>query len=408
MPVYEYTALDRAGKNKNGIIDADSLKAARQKLRGSGIFPVEVKETQAVPAGKEAATFALPVFFNRVKPDEVHVLTRQLATLLNAGIPLVAALDALIHQTTNASLKRVLSQIKDSVNEGNSLTHSLAEHPKIFSSIYINMVRAGEASGSLDLVLDRLAEFGERQQAVKSRFKAALVYPLFMACVGILILFFLLTFIVPNITRIFTEINQALPLPTLILIALSDFLKSYWWAVLLALAVCIIGLREAIKREKVRRMWDSLVFRLPVVGLVNRKIALARFTRTLGSLLQNGVPMLTALQIVQNIVNNVMMSQVIEEATEDVRAGRSLYNSLMQHEWFPPMVLQMISVGEHSGQLEAMLSKVADAYERDVEAHILGMTSLIEPVMILIMGIVVLFIVLSILMPIFDLNQMVL
>ena len=408
MPVYEYTALDRAGKNIAGIVDADSTVAARQKLRASGKYPVQVKET-TLKAAKSAADVGLSAasFFNRVKADDIHALTRQLATLLNAGIPLVAALDALMEQTTSAPFKKIIAQIKESVNEGNSLTTSLSRHPKLFSNIYINMVRAGEASGSLDVVLERLADFGEHQQALKGRFQAALVYPAFMAVVGAVVLFFLLSFVVPNLTRIFTEMKQVLPLPTTMLILISDFLRSYWWAIVLIVAAVIFGVKEGIKRPKGRRMFDGLKLRLPLLGPINRKIALARFGRTLGSLLQSGVPLITSLQIVRNIVNNVLIGTVIDDAMEDIQAGKSLNLALSRSTWFPPVFRQMVAVGEQSGDLEGMLQKIADAYEREVETRITGMTSLIEPVMILAMAVIVGFIVFSILLPIFQMNQMV-
>lgn len=407
MPVYEYTALDRAGKNVVGIIDADSTVAARQKLRASGKYPVQIRETTAKAKSESAAGFSLPSLFNRITPDDIHALTRQLATLLNAGIPLVGALDALMEQTTSPPLKKIIAQIKESVNEGNSLTVSLTNHPKLFSNIYINMVRAGEASGSLDVVLERLAEFGEHQQALKGRFQAALVYPVFMAIIGTGVLFFLLSFVVPNLTRIFTEMKQVLPLPTTILIWFSDFMRSYWWAILVVIVASIIGIKEFIKSPKGRHIWDTLKLHLPVIGQINRKIALSRFGRTLGSLLQSGVPLITSLQIVRNIVNNVLIGAVIDEAMEDIQAGKSLNLALSRSIWFPPVFRQMVSVGEQSGDLEGMLHKVADSYEREVETRITGMTALIEPIMILFMAAIVGFIVISILLPIFEMNQMI-
>jgi general secretion pathway protein F len=407
MPVYEYTALDKSGKTRNGVIDADSQIVARQKLRGTGIFPVEVKETVARSAGEKAAGFSLRSLVSRVKSEEIQAMTRQLSTLLGSGIPLVASLEALIKQAESAPLKKVLSHIKESVNEGNSLTSSLSQHPNLFSNIYINMVRAGEASGSLDVVLDRLAEFGEHQQALRSRFKAALVYPIFMAFVGTAVLFYLITFIVPSITRIFTEMNQALPLPTIILINVSGFMRSFWWVLLLLIFGILFGIREFISRPRGRRMWDEGKLRLTLIGSINRKMALARFGRTLGSLLQSGVPLLTSLQIVRNIVNNVLIAEAMDDAAVEIREGKSLHSSLAKSRWFPPVVLQMLSVGEQSGELEVMLDKMAGAYEREVETDILGVTALIEPIMILFMGAIVLFIVVSILLPIFEMNQLV-
>ena len=407
MPVYEYTALDRAGKNVAGIIDADSTVAARQKLRASGKYPVQVEETTSKAKPEAGASLSLLSIFNRVTADDIHALTRQLTTLLSAGIPLVAALDALMEQTTSSPLKKIIAQIKESVNEGNSLTVSLSRHPKLFSNIYINMVRAGEASGSLDVVLERLADFGEHQQALKGRFQAALVYPIFMAIVGAGVLFFLLSFVVPNLTRIFTEMKQVLPWPTTILIWFSHFMRLYWWVIVAIIVAIIVGIKEVIKKPKGRYIWDTLKLRLPVIGQINRKIALSRFGRTLGSLLQSSVPLITSLQIVRNIVNNVLIGDVIDEAMEDIQAGKSLNLALSKSVWFPPVFRQMVAVGEQSGDLEGMLHKVADAYEREVETRITGMTALIEPIMILLMAVVVGFIVISILLPIFEMNQMV-
>lgn len=407
MPVYEYTALDRSGKSVNGIIDADSAVAARQKLRGSEIFPVEVKETTSKPKGLRHAPVSLSMLLKRVKPDEVHVATRQLSVLLGAGVPLVASLEAIISQIINPPFKKIVAQIKESVNEGNSLANSLSDHPKIFSNVYVNMVRAGEASGSLDVVLDRLAELGEHEQALRSRFKSALAYPIFMFLVASVVLFFLITFVVPNITQIFQEMHQALPLPTLILIGVSNFLLRFWWVLVLAIFCAIVLIKRFTKTPNGRRAADLFKLRVPVIGPINKKITLARFGRTLGSLLQAGVPLISALQIVRNVVNNVIIAEVIENATDDIQGGRSLAGTLADGPWFPSIAVQMISVGEKGGELENMLGRIADTYEREVETRIMAMTSMLEPVMILFMGLIVGFIVVSILLPIFEMNQMI-
>ena len=407
MPVYEYTALDRTGKTTTGIIDADSPVGARQKLRGSGIFPVEVKESTSRLKGVSSGQTSISKLFQRIKPGELSVITRQLSILLGAGVTLVSSLETLISQITNPSLKKVLAQVKESVNEGNSLAFSLSKNPKIFSRIYINMVRAGEASGSLDLVLDRLAEFGERQEALKGRFKAALAYPVFMFFVGTIILFCLVTFVMPNLTRIFTDMNQALPLPTLVLIGASNFLKAFWWLILLITGGILLSLRQLVKTPKGHHLLDEIKLRLPVFGVINVKTAMARFGRTLGSLLQNGVPILSALEIVRNIVNNTLIAQAIDNAMVQIKAGKSLAAPLSQSRWFPPIAVQLISVGEQSGELENMLNKIADIYERETEAQIMAMTSMLEPVMILAMGLSVGFIVISILLPIFEMNQLI-
>lgn len=407
MPVYEYKALDQKGKSCKGLIDADSESNARSKLRGAGKYPVSLRESLNKEEKGRKQFFANGFVFDRIKSEETYVFTRQLATLLGAGIPLINALASIIEQSSNPALKRVLAQIRDSVNEGSTLTNALARHPKLFSNIYINMVRSGEASGSLDIVLERLADFGEKQKALQGRLKAALIYPIFMAVIGTGILFFLISYIVPNITRVFTDMERVLPLPTRMLIFISDALLNYWWLGILVLFVFIFGIRLFLAQEQGRRIWDRIKLSLPITGTVTRKIILTRFASTLGSLLNSGVPLITSLQIVNSIVNNRPIGEVIEEAMEQIKKGKSMSGALESSPWFPPIFIQMIGVGEQSGQLEPMLEKVAHTYEREVETAILGMTSLIEPVMITAMGAAVGFVVLSILLPIFEMNQMI-
>ncbi len=407
MPVYKYKALDQKGKSCKGLIDADSESSARNKLRGGGKYPISLRESLIKKEKSSRHSFAGWFLFDRIKSDEMHVVTRQLATLLGAGIPLINALASLIEQSSNPALKGVLAQIRDSVNEGSTLTNALARHPKLFSNIYINMVRSGETSGSLDVVLERLADFGEKQQVLKGRLKAALIYPIFMAFIGTGILFFLISYIVPNITRIFTEMERALPLPTRMLIFASDSLRQYWWLGILALAAIVFGIRLFLRRERGRRIWDRIKLSLPIFGPVTRKIILTRFASTLGSLLNSGVPLITSLQIVSSIVNNRLIGEVIEDAMEKIQKGKSMSSALGDSVWFPPIFIQMIGVGEQSGQLESMLEKVAKTYEREVKTAILAMTSLIEPIMIAAMGAAVGFVVLSILLPIFEMNQMI-
>jgi len=407
MPVYEYRALNSSGKSLKGILDADSDMVAREKLRASGIFPVEIKEALSKPKGLPSEPGSVVRLVRGVRPAEVSVMTRQLSTLLGAGVPLIGSLESIVAQISNSTFKRVMAQVKESVNEGNSLALSLSQHPKVFSSIYVNMVQSGEASGSLDVVLDRLADFGEHQQALRSRFRAALAYPIFMSIVGTIVLFVLVTFIVPNITEVFTEMRQALPLPTVVLIEVSDFLLSFWWVILLGLFCGIVILRRMKGRPRGRYLWDRLKLRVPVIGSLNQKIALGRFARTLGSLLQSGVSLISALQIVSRIVDNVLIQEVIEKAGDEIQKGQSLAGSLSQSPWFTSMAVQMISVGEQSGELEGMLRKIAESQEREVESQITALTSMLEPVMILVMGVIVGFIVFSIILPIIEMSQMI-
>ncbi len=407
MPVYEYKALDRNGKSCKGQIDADSESKACSKLKNSGKYPISMRESLSKSKDSNKQGLLGRSLFERIKSDEIHVMTRQLATLIGAGIPLINALSSLIEQCPNPALKRILVQIRDAVNEGSTLTNALSRHPKLFSNIYINMVRSGEASGSLDIVLERLADFGEKQKSLQAKLKTALVYPIFMAVIGTGILFFLITYIVPNITRVFIDMERVLPLPTRMLIFASDALRNYWWLGLLFFTGMFILIRLFLAREYGQRVWDKIKLSFPIIGSVNRKIILARFASTLGSLLNSGVPLITSMQIVSSLVNNRLIGEVIDEAIEKIEKGKSMSSALAASVWFPPLFLQMIGVGEQSGQLESMLDKVAKAYEREVESAIMGMTALIEPIMISAMGAAVGFVVLSILLPIFEMNQMI-
>jgi len=407
MPVYEYTALDIKGKTVSGIINAESAGTARQKLRASRNFPVSIKEVHDTAAIKTPSSVSITRYFARVKPNDVSMMTRQLSTLVGAGFPLVSALDTLIPQTRSQVFKKILSKIKDSIVEGNSFARSLSLYPGTFSSLYINMVSAGETSGALEIVLERLADITEKQQALKHRIRSALAYPILMSLIGALVLFLLLTFIVPSITSIFEDMNQTLPAPTLFLIGMSNFFKIYWWIIFIVIGLMLITLRMMKNTVKGHYFFDKIKLLLPGFGILTKKLAVARFARTLGSLLENGISMLPALGIVKNIVENVLIADIIEEASQEVGKGQGLGVSLAESKIFPDLSIQMIQVGEQSGELEAMLNKIATVFENEVETTVMSMTSLLEPLMILIMGVIVGFIVLSICLPIFEMNQLV-
>ena len=408
MAVYEYIALDAGGSRRKGIVDAGSMAAARQKLRETEVFPVEIVETADRKREETAARGGAIHLFRKVGLQELAVMTRQLATLIGAGLPLVPSLSALVTQIRHPLLKTTLARIKDEVNEGNSLTQSMSHFPEVFPPFYINMVRAGEASGTMDLVLDRLADFNEGQQALRTKIRSALAYPFFMFFIGSGVLFFLVTFVVPNITNIFREMHQTLPGITVFLIVVSGFLKTFWWIIALIVLAAIVGLRYAVqKTEQGRYQWDRLKLKIPLLGGLNGKIAVARFSRTLGTLLQNGVPLLAALEIAKNVVNNTLLAEQISVVAKAVEEGQSLSAPLSKNGFFPPIAVEMMTVGEQSGNMEEMLFRIADAYEREVEANVLMVTSLLEPAMILVMGAVVGFIVVSILLPLFEMNQLV-
>lgn len=409
MPVFEYSALDTKGKSVSGIIDADGAAAARQKLRSMGKYPTTIKEVKEGGRKKSAGggkEINLPSFMNRIKPAEVTIMTRQMSTLVGAGFPLVSAIDTLVPQTKNPAFKKIIAQIKDSVVAGSTFAASLEPYPNIFSALFVNMVKAGESSGTLEIVLERLADITEKAQALKSRITAAMVYPILMALVAVGVVVLLLTYVVPNFTSIFEDIGKALPAPTVLMIATSDFIKSYWWTFLLGGVLAFFTIRSVRKTEKGLYRTDNFLLKLPLFGNILRKLAIARFSRTLGSLLDNGVSMLQALKIVKNIAGNVVIAEVIQNATDEVEKGQGLGKTLGKSDILPPIAVQMIEVGEQSGNLEAMLVKIADVFEGEVEQDIMSMTALLEPIMILVMGVVVGFIVLSIALPILEMNQM--
>ena len=407
MPVYEYKALDKRGKTVSGITDAESVTSVRQKLRSSGAYPVSIKKVQDSSIKPVHAKNTYLGLFSRVKSSEISMMTRQLATLINAGFPLVTAIDNLLPQTTSYLFKKKLTKIKNSIVEGNSFSSALSSHSDIFSPLYVNMVNAGEASGTLDQVMERLADIMEKQQNMKNRIRAALAYPILMGCIGTIVLFILLAYIVPSITSIFEEMNQTLPVPTILLITVSNFIKTYWWVIVIMFSGGIFASKGIIKTNKGKYFVDKITLLLPGIGPISIKIAVARLARTLGSLLENGVSMLSALEIVKKVTGNMLISDIVEKAAEEIGKGQGLSMALSSGKLLPDLFIQMVQVGEQSGELESMLKKTADVFDNEVEARVMTATSLLEPIMILVMGVIVGFIVLSILLPIFEMNQLV-
>jgi general secretion pathway protein F len=401
MPVFEYTALTTEGRTVSGVIDADSPKDARQKLKRSGVFPVDVAATSARP------TAGRPVWGERVSAIETAVLTRQLATLLAAGLPLIDALTALGEQVERTAVKRVVASVRERIREGGSFAEALGAHPSVFSTLYVNMVRVGEASGTLDRVLASLADFLERQAKVRNAVVSAVTYPVLMLAVSLGILVFLVAFVVPKVTAVFTDLQQVLPWPTRILIAISDLVRAGWWVFALAAVAGGIAFARYARTPPGRRRLDALALRLPIMGRLNRLIALSRFSSTLSTLLSGGVALLTALDIVRHVVHNEVIAEAIDAARERIRQGQSIAEPLRASGVFPPLVTHMIAVGELSGELETMLKRVSDTYDHEVETTLGSITSLLSPVMILVMGGVILFIVLAILLPIFEMSQIV-
>jgi general secretion pathway protein F len=410
MAVYEYRGLDAAGRSINGIIDSETVKAARAKLRKTGVFPTEVHEQQ-MAAGSDAETMTagltLKKIFGRIRQQDISIMTRQLATLLTAGIPLVDSLNALTEQVENVKMKTVVSQIRQSVREGASLADAMRSSSPVFTDLYISMIRAGESSGTLDVVLLRLAEFMENQIKIMNKIKAALAYPIFMSVVMVLVVAIIVTFVIPKVSKIFHDVGKTLPIYTSILISVSDFLKSYWWVVIIVGVAAYYMMKKYLKTERGREWFDGWKLRAPIMGRLVRMVAVSRFARTLSTLLKSGVPLPLSMDIVKNVVNNVVISRAISDAKVAIMEGSSIAEPLKKSRLFPPIIIHMIAVGEKTGELESMLAKVSDSFDNEVEASVTGMTSLLEPIIILVMGGIVFFLMISILLPIFQMNQLV-
>lgn len=412
MPVFEYKGLNEAGKALKGVRDADSPKTLRSVLRKEGIFLTEVVGQKQAGGGEAAPGGRVVIdlkkaFAGRVTATDVAIMTRQLAVLIGAGVALVEALNALQDQVDHERLKLIVSQVKTRVNEGSSLADALGQHPKVFTTLYVNMIRAGEHSGALDVVLVRLADFTESQARLRAKIVGTMTYPVIMMVVGLLILGVLFTVVVPKVTKIFEDNRITLPMTTRILIEVSNFARDYWWLLFVAVGLAVWAFLRWKKSPKGRAKWDRLVLKAPIFGGLVRMIAIARFSRTLATLLKSGVPLLSAMDIVRNIVDNTVLADVIEKSRDSIREGESIAAPLKRSGEFPPLVYHMVAIGERSGQLEDMLVNVAAAYETQVEVRIQALTTLLEPVMIVGMGGAVAFIVFSILLPILQLNTMV-
>lgn len=408
MPVFEYVGIDSKGKRAAGTIDANNERDARQKLRRMGVFPTTLGIEGEKGAKGSGLGMSVDVgkFLQRVKTQEIAVMTRQLSTLVGSSIPLVDALTALVDQIENPKLRSILTRVRDRVVEGSKLSEAMAQHPKVFGDLYCNMINAGENSGALEVVLVRLSEFMEGQAKLRSKVISAMIYPAIMSVVGVGLMVMLLVYVVPKVTKIFEDVGSALPLPTRILMGVSGALQGYWYIFLFAIPAAIIGWRKFVKTPKGRQWWDRKLLTLPIVGKINRLVIVSRFSRTLATLLSSGVPLLSALDIVKNIITNTRLKEVIEQTRDNVREGQSVADPLKRSGEFPPLVTHMIAIGEKTGDLERMLERIADTYDAEVDNTLGTLTTLLEPIMILVMAAVVSFIVLSILLPIMQLNQL--
>lgn len=398
MPTFKYTVKDTEGKTLTGTADAKSKETLVELLRKQeyGIISVEEEKWLETKRTKVAT---------KVKLDDLVIFTRQLATMVEAGISLVSVLDILSKQIENKGFAAVIETIRDDVETGSSLSQAIGKHPKIFSSLYINLVKAGESSGTLDDILNRVSTYLEKTAALQRKVKAAMVYPIAVVSIAITITIFLLVKVVPTFKGIFDMLGGSLPLPTQILLMVSDFLRKYFAFGFMGIVAITIALSRYMKTAGGRLMLDRIVLKLPVFGDLIKKVSVAKFSRTLSTLVKSGVPILSSLDIVAKTSGNMVVERAVNDARQAVRGGKNLAEPLEKSGVFPPMVVRMIAVGEQAGELEKMLTKIADFYDEQVDATVSGLTSAIEPMIILFLGVVVGGIVLAIFLPIFKITE---
>jgi len=406
LALYTWSGYTEKGKASSGMIDAVSIREAKLKLRSQGVFVSTIAE-EAHGLAHPLKDISIRGLLGRVGMEDLTVTTRQLSTLIGASIPLVDALSALYEQTDSPAMKKTIAQVRDSVNEGLAFADALEQHKRVFPELYVNMVRSGEASGALDVVLLRLAEFMEGQHRLRAKIGAAMVYPAVLLLICVVVLLYLLTAVVPKVVGMFESMKQTLPLPTRILIAISSFLSWTWWMIIIGIVVAIVLVTRWRKTDNGAYKFDKFRLNFPVYGSIYKKVSVARFARTLGTLLSSGVPIIESLRIVKTVVQNKIIEISIENSIAEVMDGSSLAAPLKKSGVFPPILVHMISVGEKSGSLEEMLIKAAESYESDVETTVAGLTSVIEPLMIVIMGTLVGFVVLSILLPMLEMSTIV-
>jgi general secretion pathway protein F len=403
MGAFEYVALDKAGKESKGLLEGDTAKHVRQLLREKQLLPVKVHEVAQKESGRQAS-FSLR---RGMSPSELALLTRQLATLSQAGLPLEEALLAVSQQSEGPRTQSILLGVRSKVMEGHTLADGLADFPQAFPELYRATVSAGEQSGHLDAVLDRLADFTESRQMLQQQIKNALIYPIALVVTAISIISFMLAYVVPKVVSIFENYGQELPILTRIMIASSDFIRGYWIALILGTIAIIWAMRRLLQKEGPRRRYHKLLLKLPIVGTVTRGINTARFTQTLSILAGSSVPILEALRIAAQVVVNMPMREAVEEASLRIREGAMISKSLAASKLFPPMTTHLIASGEASGRLEEMLVRAAQVQEREVDGLISTMLGIMQPLLVIFMAGVVLLIVLAILLPIFELNNLI-
>jgi general secretion pathway protein F len=403
MPVYTYKALNDKGSAETGVIDADTPREARARLKERRLH---VTGLESVAAAEKARRIRVPWAGRRTRA-ELPMVTRQIGTLLASGIPLMGTLNAVIEQAEERRLKAVLMDIRERVSQGVAFSDALGAHPRLFNDLYVNMVRAGEASGALDKILFRLADYLHAARRLKAKIVAALTYPIIMLIVGTGVVIALMTFVVPKITDVLLKQKAALPLPTEILMTVSAILRQYWWVGVLAIVAVWVTLVRLRKTHGGRLWLDTNLLRIPVVGPLLRKSAVSRFSLTFATLLESGLPVLESVAVVKRVVNNQLMADVLDDVQRKIAEGADIATPMKQSKVFPPVVGYMIAVGEESGRLEELLKRISQAYDEEIEIAAQRLTSLLEPLMIVGMALVVGFIVLSILLPILQLGNVV-
>ncbi|MFQ5981812.1 MAG: type II secretion system inner membrane protein GspF [Woeseiaceae bacterium] len=403
MGAFEYVALDKSGKESKGLLEGDTAKHVRQILRDRQMYPVKVTEV-AQKESRRQRSFSLK---RGLSAGELALLTRQLATLSQSGLPLEEALLAVSQQNDNPRTKSILLGVRSRVMEGHTLADGFADFPQAFPELYRATVAAGEQSGHLDAVLERLAEFTESRQVLQQQVRNALIYPIALVVTAIAIISFMLAYVVPKVVYIFQNYDQQLPLLTRMMIASSDFIRDYWSGLIVFIVAVTFGARQILKKDGPKRNYHLLLLRLPVISKLTRGINTARFTQTLSILAGSGVPILESLRIASQVVVNVPMREAVEEASLRVREGAMISKSLATSKLFPPMTTHLISSGEASGRLEEMLARAAGNQEREVDSLIATLLGIMQPLLVIIMAAIVLLIVLAILLPIFEINQLI-
>lgn len=403
MPAYQYAALDANGRTRKGVLEGDTARQIRQQLREQELMPVEVNEV----AAQHQQTGSRQRWRGSINATELALITRQLATLIASALPIEQALATVAQQSGKSRINSLLLAVRARVLEGHSLATALNDFPQAFSELFRSTVAAGEQSGHLDIVFERLADYTENRQYLRQKINLALFYPLLLTIVAILIVIGLLVYVVPQVVQVFNSVSQQLPLLTRALIAISEFVQNYGWLILSLIVAVMLGFGYAIRQFGLRRHLQRLVLHLPLLGRLSRGLNSTRFARTFSILVSSGVPVLEALRIASQVISNLPMREAIQRASERVKEGSSLHKALAESGYFPPMAIQLIASGEASGRLDNMLERAAVQQERETDTLIAALLSVFEPLLILTMGGVVLIIVLAILLPIFDLNQIV-